>query len=1084
MKNRNGWMLAVLMLCSSTLNAQSWVDLMLNDTVNFYTVQDAFNTYWAGKPIEKGKGYKQYKRWEWFTEQRVYPSGVRYDHSRVLKEFQAYQASHPALRSTNGNWSSMGPNTVPGSGGGAGRINCIRFDPSNINIVYAGAPAGGLWKSTDAGASWNLLNTDYLQSLGVYDVAIDPTDSDIIYIATGDVDGGDTYSVGVLKSTDGGLTWNSTGLSFETINGRQISRLIIDPTDHNKLYAAGNGGFYRSTDGGINWTNTLIGNFRDMELKPGSSNVIYVCGTVFKYSTDGGTTWNNTIATLTLMNRMTMAVTPANSSYVYLLSSNSGDNGFQSLLRSTDSGASFTTMSDRTTDPNILGWSSTGSDEGGQGWYDLALAVSPTNADLLFTGGVNIWKSTNGGASFSISAHWTGAGAADYVHADIHDLQFATGSGTIVYAGCDGGVFKTTNTGSDWFDFSDDLEIGQMYRLGVSQTDADRVITGWQDNGTNLVDGGSWDQVLGGDGMECIISHSSASTMYGSLYYGEIHKSTSGGSFWTEIVSSSGTGVDSQGPWITPYVMWAGNASYLYVAKSQVYKSTNAGTSFTQVGTIPGGGSFNALAVAPSNSNYIYAARGNTVYVTTTGSTWTTGTGIPSGTVTSIAISNTDPNKAWITMSGFDAGEKVFETTNAGSTWTNISGSLPNIPANTVIMQNSTADALYVGMDIGVYYKDDSMTDWILFNQGLPNTIISELEIQYSTSKLRAATYGRGLWESDLFTLPTSPPVAAFNANATTTCVGIPVQFTDVSTNIPTSWSWDFGTSATPSTSTEQDPVVVFTTPGTYNVTLSATNGFGTGTTTITSMITVMPEITNNIIGDDQLYCSSTIGDTLTGTVPTGGFSSFSYNWIRSYVSSSTSFINLTTATNSWYYPGTINQDTWYIRIVSSGNCKDSSNFVFIDMVTLPPPIITVTGALLTTPDLGYSYQWNLDGTAIPGATDTSYTASLGGNYTVTITDSNGCSRTSAVTSFVGLSDLNPSEFTMWPNPASDQLNLVFSSNGSYEVQLVNSLGQTVLQQPVSGNTTLLQLGALSKGVYFIKVDSGKGVKTQKLILR
>lgn len=1092
MKQVKSLLAGSLILASSfSANAQQWVELMQNDTVNFYDVQAAFNSYWAGRTIEKGKGWKAFKRWEWFNEQRLYPSGKRIAPDFANKEFQKYMLEHPKTRATNGNWTTMGPVTVPSSGGGAGRVNCVRFDPTNINIVWAGTPAGGLWKSTNAGASWTAWNTNDLQSMGVYDIAIDPTNSNIMYIATGDLDGSDTYSIGVLKSTDGGLTWNSTGLSYGVDQGKLIARLIIDPTNTNIIYAAGNGGVFKSTDGGVNWVNKLIGNFRDLEMKPGSPNTLYVCGTIFKYSTDGGTTWVNSTASFTLINRMSIAVTPANPAYVYILASNSGDNGFHALMRSTDSGVSFTTMADRASDPNILGWNASGSDAGGQGWYDLALAVSPTNANVLYTGGVNIWKSTNGGSTLAINAHWTGGGGAEYVHADIHDLQFAPGSGSIVYAGCDGGVFKTINSGTDWTDQSDDLNIGQLYKLGVAQTDPNKVMTGWQDNGSNLYNGGTttWDQVLGGDGMECAISFSSASVMYGSLYYGDINKSTNGGASFSGIVGSGGTGVHEDGAWVTPYMLWAGNSNHLYVGKTQVWRSTNAGSSFTQMGTLPTGGNLSNMYVAPSNANYIYVSRSGSLYMTSTGgSTWINKTSsLPpsAGNITSITVSNTDPNKVFLTFSGYNAGQKVYQSNDGGDTWTNLSGSLPNLPANTLVRVNGSNDALYVGMDIGVYYKDGTMSDWVMFNQGLPNTVVSELEIQYSTSKLRAATYGRGLWQSDLFTPPAAAPVPDISANYSTVCVGIPVQFTDLSTNIPTSWSWNFGPSASPATSTLQDPVVIFTAPGTYSVTLQATNGIGTGSNTFTNIITVLPEVTNNIIQDDQIFCTTATPATLTGTTPSGGFGSFLYGWMRSYTSATSGWTSLPTATAIDYSPITTSQDVWYARIVSSGNCKDTSNIVFIDMVVLPAMTITNTAGTLTIPDNGYMYQWYLDGVAISGATDTFHVALAAGTYTVMATDTNGCTRTSpgiVVTSIQ--QELQQNEFSFWPNPAHEVLNLQFGSTGIHTVSLVNSLNQQIAQTQYNGaGQTQIRLDGLAKGVYFIKVDSGNGIHTHKLVV-
>jgi PKD repeat protein len=209
-------------------------------------------------------------------------------------------------------------------------------------------------------------------------------------------------------------------------------------------------------------------------------------------------------------------------------------------------------------------------------------------------------------------------------------------------------------------------------------------------------------------------------------------------------------------------------------------------------------------------------------------------------------------------------------STDAGLTWTNYSTGLPNIPANCIIYQNGSNDGVYIGMDVGVYYRDNTLSTWSLFNTGLPNTVISELDIQYSTQKLRAATYGRGLWESDLFTIPNSPPVTDFTASANVICEGEAITFTDISGNLPTSWSWNFGAGAVPTTSTAQNPTVIFPIAGMYTVTLTATNGFGNDIETKVSYINVTNGVANNIISSDQNICTGTAPAQFLGQTPTG----------------------------------------------------------------------------------------------------------------------------------------------------------------------------------------------------------------------
>jgi PKD repeat protein len=830
----------------SSAFGQSWAEMMADPTVNFYETQKTFEAYWEGRDhTEKGKGWKPFKRWEWFMEQRVYPDGdltvMDREMAAFFQEEQERQAA--GLRSETGNWTSLGPSVIPANGGGAGRCNFLRFDPSNSNILWTGSPGGGLWKSTTGGSTWINWNTDQLPVIGCTDLAIDPNNSQVLYLATGDGYGGDTYSIGVLKSTDGGLTWNTTGLNWNVSQTRRIRRLIIHPTNSNLLIAATSNGIYRTTNGGQSWTQVQTGNFYDLEFKPGEPTTLYATSTQFYRSTNGGSSWtliSNGLPASSGVRRMEIAVTPANANYVYILAARQSDSGFLGVYRSTDSGLGFT---ERANSPNLLGWNSNGGDEGGQGWYDLAIAASPTNANVVIVGGVNIWRSTNGGTSWSINGHWTGSGA-PYVHADIHDLIFVPGNGTSYYAACDGGVFRTTNNGAAWTDLSNGLEIAQLYRIGLSATNPGLVISGWQDNGTNRLNGTAWRRVIGGDGMECIIDHANASIMYGALYYGNIRKSTNGGtSFSTIVGSNADEGVNSSGLWVTPYVMHPTNSQTLLVGKSALYRSTNGGTNWSELGAISGSGQIRAIAFAPSDPQVIYAARTNTIHRSTNGGTnFSNVTGsLPNRTITYVGVSNEDPNTVYVTYSGYNATEKVFRSVNGGSTWTNYSQGLPNLPVNCIVHEKGSNGAVYAGTDVGVYYRDATMSAWIPFNGGLPNVIVNELEIQYAIGKLRAATYGRGLWESDLYKIVVAPE-AVMDAGQGPRCSGSPMTFRDISQAQGATRQWQFP-GGEPAISAEAEPVVQFPNPGTYTVSLTLTNAAGSSTVQQQIMVNPTPEI-------------------------------------------------------------------------------------------------------------------------------------------------------------------------------------------------------------------------------------------------
>ncbi len=843
-----------MLTISNSSFSQQWVEMMKNPNANFYETQAAFESYWAGKTIQKGKGYKAFKRWEHYMEPRVYPSGNVTLPSQTYKNYKQWEADLAAAgipKSTNGSWQIIGPIGKP-TGGGAGRLNFIRFDPTNSNTIWVGAPDGGLWKTTNGGTSWT-TNTDQLTVIGVSDVAIDPTNSQIMYLATGDSDGSDTFSSGVLKSTDGGATWNTTALNWTASQGRTIGRLLIHPTNPQILIAFTNAGIFRSTNGGTSWTNPT-GTFAcsDGEFKPGDPTTVYACGTTFKRSTDGGATWTAVTLPLTTgIARLSMAVTAGNNAYVYLLAANNTDSGFKGLMRSTNSGGAFTTQS---TTPNVLGFDN-GADAGGQGWYDLAIAASPTNAEEVIIGGVNHWKSTNGGSTWTMVSHWYGGFSKPYVHADVHDIQYLPGSGTTILSANDGGFFKTTNGGTSWTDLSSNLAIAQQYRFSLSTSSSNLILAGHQDNGTNRTSTTSltpWTEVGGGDGMDCFIDRTNNNRQISSVYYGDYSRTLTGGTTFADITDPAG-----QGEWVSPIKQDPVDANIAYSAgRAALYKSSNiwaTTVAWTTMGTPQGTGSIIEMAIAPSNNQIIYCLKtgsGGVSKSTNGGTSFTSvSTGLPTSVApTWVAVSNTDPNVVFVTYSGYSATAKVYKSTNGGTSWTNISTGLPNVPVNCVVYQNGAAggDGIYVGTDIGVYYRDNSTNGWIDFSQGLPNCEVSDLEIYYATGRLRAATFGRGTWDSDLYSSVPSAPVASFTADNVNICVGQNVQFTSTSTGQPTSYSWTFQ-GGTPATSTTQNPSVTYNTAGTFDVSLTVTNANGNDIETQTGYITVTGASTNTL---------------------------------------------------------------------------------------------------------------------------------------------------------------------------------------------------------------------------------------------
>lgn len=739
---------SILILLLFALNftfSQTWVDLMM-ESGNFKSTQQKFESAWKGKSPERGKGYKQFKRWEDFTKHRLDENGF-VNSIELWNAYQEIKAEKNQKDNIVAHWRLVGPNYTP-QGGGNGRLNCIAFHPSDSNIFYVGAPVGGIWKTINGGISWT-TSTDFLSCIGISDIVINPLNPNIMYMATGDKDAGDSYSLGVMKSYDAGETWVPTTLTFESQLARKVNRLLIHPTDTSTIYAATSYGIYKTTDGGETWIRKKLGHFKDMAFKPSNPNIIYAAttGSIHR-SINNGETFS--ILQFPLLNftpsRITLAVTPADSYYLYAIIGNNNDQGFGSLMISEDGGDSFTAKPQSN---NLLGWSTEGDDSGGQAWYDLALAAHPNLKNIVFTGGVNIWRSVNSATTFTLNAHWYGGDGKPYVHADIHELKFAPNSNRL-YACSDGGLFMTNDNGQSWTDLSSNMVIAQIYRMDQSTQNANLILTGWQDNGTNLGTDENWQVVLGGDGMDCAIDYNNDQIMYGSYYYGAFYRSDDGGFSWEDIYSS----IPEQGAWITPIALDPINPSNIVTGYQNVFKSTDYGTNWNQISDFQTGSNISILKIAPSNPEVIYVGSDYSfVRTTNNGAEWNPFFNSIGTQITDIAIHPSNENEAWITMSGFNADNKVYYTNDGGINWINITENLPNIPVNCIIYENNSPNGIYIGTDVGVYYRDTIINSWVQFSNGLPNTVVRDLAIQYNTGKLRAATYGRAVWETELYSI-------------------------------------------------------------------------------------------------------------------------------------------------------------------------------------------------------------------------------------------------------------------------------------------------------------------------------------------
>lgn len=755
----------------NVMSAQEWrrhlpQDKVENNTVNFKDIQEAFYKEYPADEIKDGKrvvngntekipGWKQFKRWEWYWEQRVDVETGEFPGKKAIDELLENNKNRTAVNG-GGDWTNLGPVSSSGGYAGIGRINCIGFHPSNTNTFWAGAAGGGLWKTTNGGSTWT-VQTDDEDVLGISDIAVSPdfSSSNTIYIGTGDKNGTNNNSVGVLKSTDGGDSWFTTGLTFQVSAYEQVHRILINPSNTQVLLAATTDGIYKSTNGGDSWQRkTEIGTFCAMEYKPGDPNTVYAASlSSFYKSTNGGDNWS--FVQSVSGSGIEMCVSPNASSLVYALATNSSG-GLLGIYKSTNSGSSYSTVYTGGNNYALFGYSCDGSGANtGQGWYDRCIAVDPNNANILYIGGINTWKSTDGGYSWSIKNHWSSTcnGYAQCIHADKHCLSFQNNS-SILFEGNDGGLYKSTNGGSTWSDLSNGMAISQLYKIGVSQTNYDVVIAGLQDNGTKVSSGNNWYDILGGDGMECLIDYTNVDVQYGTLYYGQLYKTNN---FWNSSYEiSANIPIGASGSWVTPFIIDPSYNQTIYIGYSDVWKTNDGGNSWSKISNINTGNKIRSMAICSSNNQVLYVADQNNIWKTSNGGySWVNITGaLPTNYayITSIEIKNDNPNTAWVSFGSYNS-HCIYQTTNGGSSWTNISTGLPNIPVSSVIQnkQNQDEIELYAGTDVGVYKKLGN-TNWTPFSNSLPNAEITELEIYYSSnpanSKLRAATYGRGLWET------------------------------------------------------------------------------------------------------------------------------------------------------------------------------------------------------------------------------------------------------------------------------------------------------------------------------------------------
>ncbi len=645
------------------------------------------------------------------------------------------------------NWVELGPRPIEdefwsGTDDASGRVVSIAPHPLDPDTVFIASASGGIWRTTDGGGFWTPISDD-LPSLNHGCVALDPSAPDTVYAGTGEYT---TLSTGdgMFRSDDGGASWLRVATAAEV--GTTCSKIVVDPTDSDRVHMTGAAGYARTTDGGSSWSLRLAGRASDLAVDP-SGTVVYIAqhgGGIFK-STDGGTSFTQSTSGLPASGFTRIVLTMAPSSAATLYAAFVSGGNILGLYRTTNSGASW---SELTATPNFAA---------PQAWYDTFVAVDPTDPETVYAGGVfptyaeaGVIKTTDGGASWSDVTCPTGCtNGTGNPHPDMHTLSF--GADGRLWLGNDGGVWTSADGGASWVNTNNSLNLTQNYALALHPTDSAKMMTGTQDNGTAGRDTGmdEWTQIAAGDGGYLAYDFIDPNTRYTTYVYLTVFR----------LVGPTTTNIT--GPWggdpanfIAPLVMDPNDSRTLLGGTNRIWRTENAdgAANWTAI-SLALGDNVNAIAVAEGEPDSIYAGTdGGKVWATTDGTTWfDRSSGLPAGSVSDIAIDPDDSATAYVAYFN-TSGPRLLRTQDRGLSWEDVTGSYPTSTAARALAVEwrNLPPSLYVGSGSGVYWSDDDGATWDRDGSDLPNVNVGDLALDAVNNTLTAATYGRGAWRADL----------------------------------------------------------------------------------------------------------------------------------------------------------------------------------------------------------------------------------------------------------------------------------------------------------------------------------------------
>ncbi len=771
--------LFILFFCVATLSAQITPDAELTNKLQgktkFSDIKQTVNNHLYAKLNTLGKAdsseakkiNRQLKMWNrkfWISENYTNTNGEVVNAAEL--NYNAFQQLNN--QRTNQPESQPQPWTLAGpynSDNGMGRFDKLVFHPTNPNIIFAGSPNGGLFRTTNGGADWFPVS-QFLSSLGISGIAVNPANPNIMYVLTGDGDsptGGfvdrylfKTSSLGVFKTFDGGINWFRTGLLAPILPTYQGMDLIIDPNNPETLIAATSVGVYRTINGGNEW-NLVVGtgtnNVWNLKFKPGDPNTVYASGNnTFWRSTNNGANFTViNISGLTGANRISIGVTPNNSNRVVLLAGPGSQAGgtFQGIFSSNNSGQNFTLL---TQTPDVFSNTIGAGGTSDQSAYDNCIAISPTNENEIYVGGLCVWYSNDGGADWEqISAYWPTGNpfGVSYMHPDIHALNFNPLNNNL-YCANDGGIYLYN--GLSWEPFFNGATTSQFYHFERENEDGN-IWGGTQDNGILVQNGGgTYSMFKTGDGYDQMTDHPYlvADGNNNDIYY-SLNQKIFNDCFGGGICDMTPAG--SQG-FFANLAMSPTLQATIYAGYSNAtYMCTNANEdiippNWTNLGNVSGNW---CISTCPSNADVLYVAGTNQISRFQLPSTWTNLTAnlVNAGynnnlKITDIDVHPANDNIIFVSVGGNSPNAKVFRSLNGGSTWENWSFNLPNMPVFSVKIDNN--NGVYAGTSIGVFYKRNGINYWEPFGNNLPPVPVTEIELWPSSNEIWVSTFGRGLW--------------------------------------------------------------------------------------------------------------------------------------------------------------------------------------------------------------------------------------------------------------------------------------------------------------------------------------------------